>query len=88
MGDQIDYTLEPSHTKLYDGSGFELIPKHIYYNAIFDVPTSELQILINTIREILTSEPLAEDEDIISIPNKLEEEIHSFIYIPSNDKTF
>ncbi|MEH2346621.1 MAG: hypothetical protein V7K55_01220 [Nostoc sp.] len=88
MGDQIDYTLELSHTKLHDGSRFELIPKHIYYNAIFDVPTSELQIWINAIREILTSEPLAEDEDIISIPNKREREMHKFIYIPSKDKTF
>ena len=73
---------------VYNGSKFELIPKHIYYLAKFDVPTSELEIWKNFISEILHSESLAETEQIISIPNKLGEELETPVYIPSNDGNY
>lgn len=70
---------------VYNGSKFELIPKHAYYIAKFDVPTSNLEMWKNTIYDIFNSKLVAEDEQIISIPNKWGEELEDAVYIPSND---
>jgi hypothetical protein len=77
---------------VYNGSKFQLIPKHIYYVAKFDVPNSELEMWKNFISEILNLKSLAGNEQIITIPNTWIEElgtyvedIETYIYRPSND---